>query len=139
MKQLQGLDALMPGCDMRPGKSELANRLMEDLSFCRCCIYGQQGDREAVLAELSLADDSLYYDRFDQRIDMVLVGSIINDACAPLTYRLQGEFFVVSGRCSLLPQVCGVDWYLGGAYRGKMGDFVRLKFSISMREVRKRL
>ena len=88
-----------------------------------------------MLAELPLQEDSLQYEPFDQRIDMVFEGAIVRDDCVPLTYRLKGESLSIGGRCSLLPQVCGVDWYLGSGYSGKAGDAARLKYHIKLKDV----
>ncbi|WP_305908163.1 hypothetical protein Q9L42_012000 [Methylomarinum sp. Ch1-1] len=131
-----GLEALKRQCNSRhPTHQALAAVLMRDLQHCRCYIYGQQAEEHVLLAVLGLQAGSLDYEKFDQRIDFMLAGEIIRDDCVPLTYRLQGDCFSITGRCSMLPRVCGVDWYIGGGYSGKAGDQARLKFKVSIKEV----
>jgi len=64
-------------------------------------------------------------------------GPIIRNDCVPLTYRLQGKQFGVSGRCSLLPMVCGVDLYLQRSYTGVVGDIARQRFSFHLKPLLK--
>ncbi|WP_031432801.1 hypothetical protein [Methylomarinum vadi] len=139
MKQLHGLESLRQNSRERLGHPILAEQLLRDLRHCRCLLYGQREGASVLLAELDGQDDSLYYERFDQRIDLTLTGEIVRDDCVPLTYRLQGEHLVVTGRCSMLPKVCGVDWYIGAGYSGKAGERARLKFKIDVKEVLKKV
>lgn len=139
MKRLHGLESLMQNSRERLGHQILAERLQRDLRHCRCFIYGQKDGASVLLAELDGQDDSLFYERFDQRIDLALTGEIARDDCVPLAYRLQGEHLAVTGRCSMLPKVCGVDWYIGAGYSGKVGERARLKFKIDVKEVLKKV
>jgi hypothetical protein len=70
---------------------------------------------------------------FDQRIDLIVAGPILRNDCVPLIYRLQGEQFAISGRCSMIARVCGVDLYLQRSYTGVIGDIARQKFSIALK------
>lgn len=137
MKQMLGLNRLISGHRECWTVKFLAEWLMEDLQDCHCCIYGQLDGESLLLADLPLQKGSLEYEMFDQRIDLVLYGEILRDDCVPLTYQLKGENIEISGRCSMLPQVCGVDWYLGKGYSGKTGDFARLRFKVSVKEAMK--
>lgn len=135
MRQMHGLTSLIENVGKRLTIKYLAELLMEDLQDCHCLIYGRLQDESILLAKLSLAPGSLQYEMFDQRIDLALSGEITRDDCVPLTYRLQGQKFSITGRCSVLPRVCGVDWYIGGGYSGTASDQARLKFKIDVKEV----
>ena len=138
MKQFHGLETLT---QFHPGKISphaLANLLLNDLRHCQCSIYGCLGDDDKILlAKLSLIPDSLEYEMFDQRIDLILSGTILRNDCVPLTYRLQGTDFGISGRCSMIARVCGVDLYLQASYTGIIGDMARQKFSIAIKPLLK--
>lgn len=135
MKQMLGLSQLIASHHERLNIKSLAEMLMEDLQDCHCFIYGRDGDDPQLLADLPLLKGSLEYEMFDQRIDLILLGEILRNDCVPLTYRLQGRQVSISGRCSMLPQVCGVDWYLGKGYSGRVGGDVRLRFKVSVKDV----
>ncbi len=134
MRQIHGLENLRR---QQPGllnTQKLAELLLADLRDCRCTIYGCIGDDDGiVLAELALLPDSLEYEMFDQRIDLIVAGPILRADCMPLTYRLHGEQFSISGRCLMIPRVCGVDLYLQHSYTGIVGDIARQKFAIPVK------
>ena len=109
MRQIHGLKQLGRLQEGYLSVDELAVLLMKDLGNCDCLIYGRQ---QQILAKLNLIADSLFYEPFDKRIDLIVEGKIIETHYPPLTYHLRGNDFSLSGRCSLLPQVCGVDLYL---------------------------
>jgi hypothetical protein len=134
MRRFDGLHSLRQSYSGLLQTRQLAELLMRDLANCECRIFGCIGDDEQVLlAVLALLPDSLYYDSFDQRIDLVLSGPILRNDCVPLTYRLQGTVFAVSGRCSMIARVCGVDLYLQRSYTGVVGDIARQKFSLDIK------
>ncbi len=135
MKQLHGLEVLSRLHNGRLTIKVLADLLIRDLQQCRCLIYGCLDEAPVLLAELNLQAGSLVYEMFDQRIDLAVVGEISRNDCVPLTYLLQGENFSITGRCSMIAQVCGVDLYLNSSYSGNIGDRVHQKFSISVKEV----
>lgn len=133
MRQIHGLEKLAGQQSGRLNAPKLADLLRMDLRQCRCSIYGTIGDDDKVLlAELALLPESLEYEMFDQRIDLIVAGPILRNDCVPLIYRLQGEQFALSGRCSMIARVCGVDLYLQRSYTGVIGDVARQKFSISL-------
>lgn len=135
MRQYHGLDSLCATIAGQQTMAKLAACLLEDLRQCRCTLYGNLGDdNRVVLAELALDVDSLFYERFEQRIDLRLAGPILRDDCVPLTFRLAGQRFAVTGRCSALPHVCGRDLYLRG-YSGQLGDMARLRFEIPLKHL----
>jgi hypothetical protein len=116
----------------------LAALLLKDLQQCQCHIYGSLADDDNILiAGLSLLPDELHYEMFDQRIDFIVAGPILRNDCVPLTYRLQGKTFGISGRCSVIPKVCGVDLYLKRSYTRVIGDIARHKFSIDIKALLK--
>ncbi|WP_446808522.1 hypothetical protein ACH50O_14680 [Methylomonas sp. 2BW1-5-20] len=134
MRQIHGLEKLVEQQSGRLNAQKLADLLLTDLRQCRCSIYGTIGDDDKVLlAELDLLADSLEYEMFDQRIDLIVAGPILRNDCVPLIYRLQGEQFAISGRCSMIARVCGVDLYLQRSYTGVIGDVARQKFSIPLK------
>ncbi len=135
MKQLHGLDALIQLHNGRLTIKALADILMQDLRQCCCFIYGSIDDVPVLLAKLKLQSESLTYEMFDRRIDLIVAGKMSRNDCVPLSYRLQGEIFSITGRCSMIPKVCGVDLYLNSSYSGHVGDRVHQKFHISLKEV----
>lgn len=138
MKQIHGLDTLIAGHQRVLTERHLARWLINDLQHCRCDIYGSlNGDDNILLARLDLLEDSLRYDDFDQRIDLIVSGPIVRNDCAPLTYRLHGHDFAISGRCSMIGKVCGVDLYLQASYTGVIGDIARHHFAIAVKPLLK--
>jgi hypothetical protein len=139
MKQIHGLEKLCASVRRPVIASQLAQALLDDLQHCRCLIYGCIGDDEqVVLAELPLLPETLNYEMFDQRIDFNVAGPILRDDCVPLTYRLSGDKLSITGRCSMIARVCGVDLYLHGSYTGVVGDIARQRFSITLSALVKR-
>ena len=138
MKQFHGLAKL---CQLHQGwlkPQDLAGLLLDDLQQCQCRIFGcVEDDDKILLAGLSLVPDELHYELFDQRIDFIVAGPILRNDCVPLTYRLQGKTFGISGRCSVIAKVCGVDLYLKRSYTCVIGDIARHKFSIDIKALLK--
>jgi len=140
MRQEQGLDKLVQQSKGILSVKVLARLLLDDLANCRCIIYGKTVDEQAVLlAELRLIKESLTYEMFDQRIDFVVSGDILNDQYFPLTYQVKGDLYGFYGRCSTIPKVCGVDLYLSKTYTEVAGDKVRQHFSIQVKKIFKNL
>jgi len=105
-------------------------------------IFGETIDEQAVLlAELKIQADSLhlYSGLFQQRIEFIVEGKIVNDQYPALTYTVNGATFRFFGRCSSIPQVCGVDLYLDKSYTGKAGDCVKQEFTIPVNKLFKSL
>ncbi len=139
MRQEQGIESLIQHQNRLLSASVLSQLLLEDLQHCSCRIYGKTTQEVPVLlAELNLITDSLYYDKFDQRIDFTLTGDIINTEFVPLIYSVDGQCFSLKGRCSMIRRVCGVDLYLNSSYTAKLGDRVRQSFSISVKDLLKK-
>ncbi len=137
MREIQGVVELVNDNCQRLSYQILAEQLLEDMQNSHFFVYGKQQDVPVVLADLSLAEDSLVYDAWDKRLDLMFSGVIQRDDCAPLTYRVQGQCLTVSGRCSVIPKVCGVDLYLSHSYSGRKGDRVYQKFAIKLADVMK--
>jgi hypothetical protein len=138
MRRTNGLEKIHQQHPERLNIAKLAEILLKDLQDCQCDIYGSQADDEKImLAKLTLLPDSLGYDAFEQRIDLLVSGPILRTDCVPLTYSLQGHNFGVSGRCSMIPNICGVDLYLPSSYTEKIGDIARLKFSFALKPLLK--
>ena len=140
MKQLHGLENLAQSLRKPINVSQLAQTLIDDLQQCECTIYGCIADDPYVeLARLQLLPETLNYEMFDQRIDLNVAGVILRDDCVPLTYRLSGKQFAITGRCSMIARVCGVDLYLHSSYTGRVGDFARQRFSLAVPALVKRV
>ena len=134
MKRFSGLDTLCATHRGLLNPKGLAALLMDDLRDCQCYIYGCIGDDEQILlSTLSLLPETVLYEMFDQRIDFTVAGPILRNDCVPLTYRLQGSVFAITGRCSMIARVCGVDLYLQKSYTGQIGDIARQKFSLDIK------
>jgi hypothetical protein len=132
MRQIDGLTDLKQQSPARLNAEKLAMMLIDDLQACYCSIYGISNDDNVLLARLDLVADTLNYDAFDQRLDWVVAGPIVRNDCVPLTYRMQGRTLALSGRCSMIARVCGVDLYLQRSYTGVLGDVARQRFSLSV-------
>ena len=140
MKQLHGLENLAQSLRKPVNASQLAQALIDDLQQCECVIYGCIEDDPFIeLARLQLLPETLNYEMFDQRIDLNVAGTILRDDCVPLTYRLSGKQFAITGRCSMIARVCGVDLYLHSSYTGLAGDFARQRFSFAVPALLKRV
>ena len=135
MKHYHGLEKWFALTDGHADNSAFVNWLLDDLQDCHFDIYGQIENDQILLARLSLLQSSLTYESFDQRIDFVVVGPILSNDCVPLNYRLQGRTFAMTGRCSMISKVCGVDLYLQSTYSGEVGDIARHKLAISMKSL----
>lgn len=138
MRQYHGLTPFIAQCERLPTLHALAVWLALDLQQATGVIEGQDIEgKPVILALLQSQSDSWLYDPFDQRIDFSLVGQITCNDRPPLTYRVQGVVFGFSGRCSVLPQVCGVDLYLHSNYSQQIGETVRQRFSLSLKPLLK--
>jgi len=140
MRQEQGLELLTQNQRGQVSAKILSKLLLEDLEQCYCRIFGKNAADEAVLlAELKLLPETLTYEMFDQRIELVVVGDIVNNQYVPLTYQVQGKEYSFHGRCSVIPKVCGVDLYLSKTYTEVLGDRVRQRFFVSVKKLLKSL
>lgn len=134
MRQIHGLEIIHQQANGKLNPAKLADILLSDLQNCRCQIYGCiAADSAILLAELSLLPETLTYEMFDQRLDFCVAGAILRSDTVPLTYRLQGKTLGITGRCSMIPRVCGVDLYLQHSYTGRVGDIARQKFSLPLK------
>ncbi len=123
-----------PLAQLKP--ADLAACLSEDLQACVCTIYGDDGQsQQAVLAKLFLLPETLYYHALEHRLELAVAGPILRNDCPPLTYRLQGKHFAVTGRCSMIPKVCGVDLYLQASYTGELGAVARQRFAFDVKKI----
>jgi len=140
MRQEKGLDLLTQDQRGQVSAKILSKLLLEDLEQCCCQIFGKNSaDEPILLAELKLVPESLTYEMFDQRIELVVVGDIINNQYVPLTYEVKGHRYYFHGRCSVIPKVCGVDLYLSKTYTEVLGDSVRQRFFVSVKKLLKSL
>ena len=133
MRKYQDLELLVKGYYGVVNKAVFGDLLLDDLKQSCCLIFGETVNEQTVLlAELKIQADSLYLDSgmFHQHIEFVVEGKIVNDQYPPLTYSVNGSTFRFYGRCSTIPQICGVDLYLDKSYTEKVGDCVKQKFTI---------
>ncbi len=132
MRKYQHISRLVSN-DGVGNKTEFSDLIMDDLKQSSCMIYGENADEELVLlAELKTQIDTIKLNSglFQQSIEFVVEGKITNDQYPAITYSVHGTTFRFYGRCSTIPQVCGVDLYLDKNYTGKSGDYVKQKLTI---------
>ena len=142
MRKYQNLEQLVKCHNGIVNKTEFANLLVDDLKQSCCLIFGKTADEQPVLlAELKTQVDSIkfYSGMFSQRIEFVVEGEIANDQYPPLTYSVNAGISRFYGRCSTIPQICGVDLYLDKSYTEKVGDRVKQKFTIPVYKLFKSL
>lgn len=140
MRQEKGLEALSKDHIGKVTVATLSKLLLDDLKDCKCSIFGvTKNEKPVLLTTLELMTESLYYDKFDQRIDFTVAGEILENRDVPLTYKVQGNKYYFYGRCSTIARVCGVDLYLSPSYTEKIGDIARQRFSISVKKILKTL
>ncbi len=133
MRKYKNLKLLVKHYDGILNKSKFSDLLAADLKQACCKIFGETIDEELILlAELRIQENSLSHSSglFQQNIEFVVTGKIINDQFPALTYRVDTGTFQFFGRCSTIPQVCGVDLYLDKSYTEKVGDCVKQKLSV---------
>ncbi len=133
MRKYQHLDRLIKHNSGVGNKTEFAELVMADLKQSNCFIYGETKDEGRVqLAELKTQLETIkfYNGLFQQHIEFSVEGKIINDQYPAITYQVKGAILLFYGRCSTIPQVCGVDLYLDKSYTGKVGDCVKQKLTI---------
>jgi len=138
MRKYQNLNLLVKHNNGVENKTGFADLLVDDLKQSSCLIFGETTDEQPILlAELKTQVDSikLYSGLFHLRIEFVVEGEIVNDQYPALTYSVNGTAFRFFGRCSTIPQVCGVDLYLDKSYTGKVGDYVKQKFTIPVNQL----
>ena len=138
MRKYQNLNLLVKHSNGVENKTGFADLLVDDLKQSSCLIFGETTDEQPILlAELKTQVDSikLYSGLFNLRIEFVVEGEIVNDQYPALTYSVKGTTFRFFGRCSTIPQVCGVDLYLDKSYTGKVGDYVKQKFTIPVNKL----
>lgn len=133
MRRISGLDKLLKATGRPSNNAQWAELLKTDLKDCRLSIYGQRQGQAIVIAEMHLIEDGLSYDQFDQRIDLIVAGELLATE-VPVHYALQGKAILMTGRCSLLAQVCGADLLLNNSFTGcVIGGEVRQKISIPIK------
>ena len=109
MKTIKGLEKIYQSQPKRLTADTLAACLLTDLAQCHCAIYGLDSKEQPVLlARLHLVPETLVYDQFDKRIDLIVAGTIVSAEYVPLRYCLQGHEFAMTGRCSVIGKICGV-------------------------------
>ena len=138
MRKYQNLAQLLKGYHGIVDKAVFADLLANDLEKAHCQIFGATIDDELILlAELKFLEDSLSYSSalFQQNIEFTVIGNIISAQYPALTYRVDTGTFQFFGRCSTIPQICGVDLYLDKSYTEKTGDHVRQKFTLPVNKL----
>ena len=138
MRKYQNLKFLLKDHDGVVNKTIFAELLINDLKQSCCFIFGETDDEQTVLlAELKIQADSLSLENgmFNNRIAFMVEGKIVNDQYPPLTYSVNGDTFRFYGRCSIIPQICGVDLYLDKSYTKRAGDLVKQKFTIPVNKL----
>jgi hypothetical protein len=138
MRKYKDLGRLLSDDNGMLDKARFTDLLADDLNRACCSIYGETIDEVLVLlAELKIQPESIQHSSglFQQNIEFVMVGEIINNQYPALTYRVDTGTFQFYGRCSTIPQICGVDLYLDKSYTEKVGDCVRQKFILPVNKL----
>lgn len=138
MRKYQNLDLLVKHYSGELTKMVFAELLIDDLKESCCLIFGETIDEQSVLlAELKIQADSIYLQNgmFNQYIEFVVEGEILSDQYPPITYSVNGNTFRFYGRCSTIPQICGVDLYLHKSYTKAQGDWVIQKLTIPVNKL----
>ena len=142
MRKYQNLNLLVKHNNGVENKTGFADLLVDDLRQSSCFVFGETKDEQPVLlAELKTQVDSIKLDSglFHLAIEFVVEGDIVNNQYPALTYSVNGATFRFYGRCSTIPQVCGVDLYLDKSYTENVGDRVKQKFTIPVNKLFKSL
>jgi len=138
MREILGLELFLDANKGALKADTLAELMLQDLAQSHLQIYAEPlGEQQTVLADLTLLNDEINYDSFAKRLEMVFIGSVLNDAI-PLTYSIKGKQLLVTGRCSVIPKVCGVDLYFSHYLREKNSQ-ARQKFIFSMPDLLKQI
>ena len=140
MRKYKNLEQLLKAYDSMISKQQFAILLAEDLKQACCQVFGETIDEELVLlAELKTEKDSISCSSglFQQYIEFFVVGKITSNQYPAIKYRVDTGTFQFFGRCSTIPQVCGVDLYLDKSYTEKVGDTVRQKLSVPVNQLYK--
>lgn len=133
MRKYKKLEQLLKDKSQPINKAGFADLLINELKNSSCMIYGETiEDKAVLLAELITQKESLQLKKsiFNQKIEFVVKGKIINDQYPAITYKVGASTFQFYGRCSTIPQICGVDLYLDKSYTGVIGDSVSQKFFV---------
>ena len=140
MRKYKNLEQLLKAYDGMISKEQFTDLLTEDLKQACCHILGETIDEEAVLlAELKTQKESVSRSSglFQQYIEFIVIGKIISNQYPAINYHVDTGTFQFFGRCSTIPQVCGVDLYLDKSYTEKEGDSVRQKLSVPVNQLYK--
>ena len=137
MRELKGLGLFLDNYTGMIKANTVAEFMQSQFSVSHLRVYADPLEEEKItlLADLSLQEFS--YDAFEQSIIWIFMGTVL-DASIPLTYRIDGQQLQFTGRCSVIPKVCGVDLYFSH-YQQQQGVRVRQKITVSIRDLVKQL
>lgn len=111
---------------------------MCDLAEATLTIAGGVPDNPIILAEFSLIEEGLHYDRYSDRLEMQF-GGVIEVSAVPLFYTVTGKVLRVKGRCSMIRSVCGVDMLLNSSFTAQAGDWAGQKCVLDLKKVLKQI
>ncbi|MBE0470457.1 MAG: hypothetical protein IBX55_13245 [Methyloprofundus sp.] len=138
MREIFGLELFLDADKGGLTAEVLAELVRQDLAHSHLQVYAESLDeQQTVLADLTIANGEIHYDGFAKRLEMIFIGSVLDDAI-PLTYRIKGKQLLIRGRCSVIPKVCGVDLYFAHYLREKNSQ-ARQKIIFSMPDLLKQL
>ncbi len=132
MKKIHGLN------EFKAKYGDISNqhfnlKMLTEFEDSQFFIFGQQDANKTLLANYQLKEDGLFFEPFSKRIDFVYTGKIIDNSLPPIHYKLEGKTISITGRCTLIPKVCGADLYLDSTYDEQKNSDVIQSHSISVK------
>jgi len=138
MRQLTGLERFLENHTGFIKPEQVAQYMQSQFKGSHLLVYAEPlGEQKTLLADLTIINDQMGYDLYQQRLELVFIGTVIDEKI-PLTYTIYGQDLSYLGRCSVIPKVCGVDLYFANYVQSK-GQKVRQKIVISIKDLVKQL
>jgi len=137
MRELKGLEIFLEDYKGMIKAEAVADFMQKQFIESHLRVYADALDesQENVLADLTIQESS--YDAFSQSLSWHFSGKVLQEAI-PLTYCIKGKQLQFTGRCSVIPKVCGVDLYFSD-YQKKQDFLVRQKIHVSIKDLIKQL
>jgi len=138
MRQLTGLERLLENHTGFIKPEQVAQYMQAQFKESHLLVYAEPlGEQKTLLADLAIINDQMDYDLYQQRLELVFIGTVIDEKI-PLTYTIHGQDLSYLGRCSVIPKVCGVDLYFANYVQSK-GQEIRQKIIIPIKDLVKQL
>jgi len=138
MRQLIGLERFLINHTGFIKPEQVAQYMQTQFKESHLLVYAEPlGEQKTLLADLTIINDQMNYDLYQQRLELVFIGTVIDEKI-PLTYTIHGQDLSYLGRCSVIPKVCGVDLYFANYVQSK-GQKIRQKIIIPIKDLVKQL